>query len=212
CTGDIVDGPGCPDTCVQLLKQHGVFTVRGNHDRWVLEDKARHVPDAHTRDELHEDTVNYLSSLPVQIDIESVAGTLLLCHGIADNDLKKVWPGTEQMPIERSRELDELIDEGTHAFLINGHMHFKTIVHFKQMTLINAGTITGHHWPGFTTIDFESSVIQAYRFDEGGVRECKTTALKPDGSQQCFTDTRGFTGDWQPQLLFNRISDSAARR
>ncbi len=83
-------------------------------------------------------------------------------------------------------------------------MHFKTIIHFEQMTLINAGTITGNHWPGFTTIDFETSVIQGYRFHEDGVRTCKTTALNSKGRQQCFTDTRCFTGNWQPQLLFHR--------
>ena len=29
CTGDIMDGPGCPDRCIDLLKAHGVSTVRG---------------------------------------------------------------------------------------------------------------------------------------------------------------------------------------
>ena len=49
CTGDIADGPGCPDTSIELLAQAGVKTVRGNHDRWLLEGKARHVSNAHTK-------------------------------------------------------------------------------------------------------------------------------------------------------------------
>ena len=41
CTGDITDGSGDLDRCVELLVKHDVITVRGNHDRWVLQNKAR---------------------------------------------------------------------------------------------------------------------------------------------------------------------------
>ena len=43
CTGDLTDGPGDLDACTKLLSHHDVLTVRGNHDRWVLENKARHI-------------------------------------------------------------------------------------------------------------------------------------------------------------------------
>ena len=60
CTGDIVDGLGCPERSLRLLQQHQVKTVRGNHDRWLLEDRVRHVPNAHRRQNLAADSTIYL--------------------------------------------------------------------------------------------------------------------------------------------------------
>lgn len=204
CTGDIVDGKGCPNTCISLLKTHQVKTVRGNHDRWVLQDKARHVPHAHTRDDLTVESIEYLEALPTQVALQTLAGRLLLCHGIADNDLRKVWPGTERMPVEKSKELNQMIDADEHDLVINGHMHFKTIIHFESLTLINAGTISGEHWPGFATIDFEEDLIQAYQFFDKGVEATKKTRLSIASGTQVFKDTDCFEGDWEPQLLFHR--------
>jgi len=203
CTGDIVDGSGCPDTCVDLLLDHNVSVVRGNHDRWIVEDKARHIPDAHTLDALSERTADYLANLPGWIDIDTVAGRLLLCHGIVDNDLRKVWPGTQRMPIERSHELDDLIADREFRFVINGHMHFKTIIHFHDLTLINAGTITGQYWPGFSTIDFGTGTIDAFTFSDAGIMPSKTTELDPCDlhESESWQDTQCFAGDWMPRLL-----------
>ena len=169
CTGDIVDGRGCPDVSVELLKQASVTTVRGNHDRWLLQEKARHVPQAHFAEDLSGDTLEYLDNLSTQETIATIDGNLLLCHGVADDDLRKVWPGTERMPAEKSKGLDEIIRGGEFRYVINGHMHFRTIIHFEALTLINAGTLKGEHWPGFSILDLEEAEITAYEFREDGV-------------------------------------------
>ena len=206
CTGDIVDGRGDPEACIKTLENNGVRSVQGNHDRWCLHDKARDIPKAHLRSELSLDSLYFLDQLPKQIAIETIAGSLLLCHGIGDNDLRKVWPGTERMPIERSIELDAIIATDNHRFIVNGHMHFKTIIHFESLTLINAGTISGTRWPSFTLIDFETGVIDAYRFQEQEIQQEKTTRIndKPD---QVFTNTQDFQGNWHPRLLFHLPAD-----
>ena len=64
CTGDIADGPGCVDTCCTMLRQAGVLTVAGNHDRWLLTSTLRHVEDAHGVDDLSPDNREYLAGLP----------------------------------------------------------------------------------------------------------------------------------------------------
>lgn len=202
CTGDVVDGPGDPNACIRLLEQHNVQTVRGNHDRWCLQDKARQVPDAHLRDDLTEESLTYLASLPTQVEVDTIRGTLLLCHGIGDNDLRKVWPGTERMPIDRSVELDSLIAGGRYRFVVNGHMHFKTIIRFESLSLINAGTISGIRWPGFSLIDFDKQLIDTFRFDESEIRHGKSTPLYSD-TVEPFTNTQDFSGNWQPELLFH---------
>ena len=202
CTGDIVDGNGDPDACIRILEDNDVHVVQGNHDRWCLQDKARDLPNAHMRSDLAATSLLYLDLLPKQIAIETTAGSMLLCHGIGENDLRKVWPGTERMPIERSAELDAIIATKDYRFIVNGHMHFKTIIHFESLTLINAGTITGTRWPGFTLIDFETGVIDAYSFEGQAIHHGKTTLMndKPD---RLFNDTQDFQGDWRPQLLFH---------
>lgn len=201
CTGDIVDGIGCPNESIKLLDSASVFTVRGNHDRWILEDKARHIKDAHSVTELSEESLSYLASLPSQVTLDTIRGKLLLCHGVADDDLRKVWPGTEKMPIERSHLLDKIIFEGEFQYLINGHMHFRTLIHFEGLTLINAGTLRGEHWPGFSVIDFEAEHITAFEFCGDQIRLVKTHDLTQE-AHTIWSNTQSFCGDWDPVRLF----------
>lgn len=203
CTGDVVDGVGCPDECVVLLRSEGIHTVRGNHDRWILEDKARHVPDAHHRSHLADSTLDYLSTLPTQVTLPTVDGDLLLCHGVGDDDLRKVWPGTERMAIERSAELDAIILDERYRYLVNGHMHFRTMMYFETMTLINAGTLRGAHWPGFSLVDFEAREIRAWVFspDCSEPSLAKTTSLDATPDDEVWRTTQCFAGNWDPIRL-----------
>ena len=201
CTGDIVDGRGSPDRCIELLQDANVLTVRGNHDRWLLEHKARHVPEAHLHSDISESSVNYLQSLPSQIEVSTMLGELLLCHGIADDDLKKIWPGTERMEVERSKTLDDIISTGNFRYVINGHMHFRTLIHFPELTLINAGTLKGEHWPGFSIINFETEIISAYEFQDDQTQLVKEHKLR-DSNHTVWENTQAFSGGWDPVRLF----------
>ncbi|MFT4711678.1 MAG: putative phosphoesterase [Candidatus Azotimanducaceae bacterium] len=200
CTGDIVDGRGNPNKSIELLKKHNVKVVRGNHDRWLLQNKARHIPNAHTLAELSPLSLTYLESLPHQVIVESAAGTVLLCHGVGKNDLGKVWPGTAKMPIEASKELDEIIASGEIDIVINGHMHFQTLIQFNNLSLINGGSLVGKRWPGFSLLDLEIGQIQVLEFEGSSVRRGKSTTLSHHSSE--WDDTQDFSGDWDPVLLF----------
>jgi len=201
CTGDVVDGLGCPETAVGLLQQHQVATVRGNHDRWLLADQVRHVPNAHARAGLGARTLDYLGNLPSAMALDTLAGKLLLCHGMGDNDLQKIWPGTARMPAERSKVLDRLIDNGDYRYIINGHMHFRTIIHFEALTLINAGTLKGEQWPGFMLIDFASDSLTSLRFRDGKIDIACEVSLQPGSQHTRWANTQAFAGDWQPLVL-----------
>ena len=141
--------------------------------------------------------------MPVTVEIETVAGTLLLCHGVSTNDLRKVWPGTERMPVERSAELDTLIAEGRTRFLVNGHMHYRVLIDFHQLTLLNAGTLASRHRPGISVVDFESGCVSAYEFEGervgGRVAE---RPLKAEPQRRVWQDTQEFDGTWQPVALY----------
>ena len=201
CTGDIIDGPGCPNRSVELLKAFEVVTVRGNHDRWIIENKARHVKNAHNIKDLSRSTLDYLNLLPSQAKFLFGKIRVLLCHGVGKNDLKKVWPGTRQFAALKSRELDRIICEENFDDMINGHIHFRTMVHFKKLTLINAGTISGEFSPGCTLVDFDEKVINGFLFEGSDLQLSKSQNLYGE-NYTIWDNTEAFNGQWEPVTLF----------
>ena len=201
CTGDLADGPGKLDRCVQLLQANEVTTVRGNHDRWVVENKARHIPHAHHAEDLDPKTVEFLHNLPTQKSIDTTAGTLLLCHGVGDNDMQKVWPGTQRMPIERSMDMDNMIATGQFQLMVNGHVHYRTVIHFDSLTLLNAGTLMRRHHPGFSMLDLTNKEVLGFEFDPMP-HLVKRQSLTPDANTQTFVNTAHFSGNWQALTLY----------
>jgi predicted phosphodiesterase len=202
CTGDIADGRGCIRQSCSLLRQAGVVAVAGNHDRWLLQDRVRHLADAHRADDLDDDTRAFLVSLQRTRILTTVAGPLLLCHGVGDNDLGKVWPGTSRSQVERSAELDRIIHAGAYRFVINGHLHFRVLVDFERLLLINAGTLKGRHG-GVSVVDLESGSVAAFEVEEGR-RPLRVMehALDPGVERRVWRDTVEFDGRWQPVLLY----------
>jgi predicted phosphodiesterase len=201
CTGDIADGRGCINRSCELLREAEVFTVAGNHDRWLLTDKVRHLSDAHRKEELRDENLEYMAALPRQQRLETSGGPLLLCHGISDNDLAKVWPGRKPEEVERSAELDAVLDTGHYRFLINGHMHFRVLIDFVGLTLLNAGTLRGDH-AGVSVLDFEADSISAYSvFDSKSPERLIEKTLAPCAQRRIWRNTQEFDGTWRPVTL-----------
>jgi putative phosphoesterase len=201
CTGDIADGRGCVDLSCRLLQEAQVVAVAGNHDRWLLHDRVRHIPEAHRRDLLDDQSIAYLQALPRTAELRTVAGSLLLCHGVMHNDLGKVWPGTARSPIERSAELDEVIESGLYRFLVNGHLHYRVLIDFETLLLVNAGTLKGAY-AGFSVMDFEQDCIASYGLEARWPQLLAERSLTPSPERRVWRDTQSFDGDWQPVALY----------
>jgi len=201
CTGDIADGRGCINSCCERLMEAGVHCVAGNHDRWLLADRVRHIAQAHQAEELTPASHEYMSGLPRQLTFETVLGRALLCHGVADNDLAKVWPGTARSGIRRCAELDDLVQAGDYRFLINGHMHYRVLVDFRSLLMMNAGTLKGE-FGGISIIDLALGSISAYELGERGVpvRVCELAVDAKD--RRVWRDTREFDGNWEAVTLY----------
>lgn len=202
CTGDVADGPGSVDACCALLAESGAHTVRGNHDRWLLEDRVRNIPDAHRLKDVGRDTRDFLEELPTTLQVDTSMGPLLLCHGIGENDLRKVWPGTERMEAERSHELDAILAAGAHRLLVNGHMHYRVLIDFPELLLINAGTLAARHRPGISLIDFEAASITACEFEDGGVGPPVAHFPLLSEGRRVWDDTQSFDGSWSAITLY----------
>ncbi len=202
CTGDVADGAGDVDTCCRLLADAGVLCVAGNHDRWLLADRMRNVPQAHRLSEIAPSSRDYIESLPAMRTIDTPLGAALLCHGVGGNDLRKVWPGSVRMPIERSPELDALIELGEVRFVMNGHMHYRVIVNFEQLAVLNAGTLKGEHRPGVSIVDFDAQTVNAFEFGADFSMHRVAERLINDEGRRIWRNTQEFDSAWTPIALY----------
>jgi len=205
CTGDIADGRGCINQSCEMLRQANVQTVAGNHDRWLLQGKVRHLDDAHQLSELSVENAEYISALPRWQALDTVRGPVLLCHGVQDNDMAKVWPGRPGRPareIERSAELDTLLEDGEYRFVINGHMHFRVLIDFPDLLLLNAGTLKGDH-PGVTVMDFRERSITAYGISDNAAPDrLLEQHMNPGSARRVWRNTEDFDGSAPPVTLY----------
>jgi putative phosphoesterase len=162
--GDIADGSGNVNACCDRLKAEKVITVAGNHDIWLLCNQIRGIPEATQLSELSKSSRFFLELLPKTRQLETVAGLLLLCHGINENDMAHLTPYDYGDALEQESELQQLIHENRYRFIINGHTHYKMVRQFGQLRIINAGTLKWAHGSGFAVVDFEKRYVQFYEF------------------------------------------------
>ena len=165
CVGDIVDGQGNGERCCELLQSFAVATVRGNHDRWLLNGEMRELPDSVALSSLNETTVAFLRALPKTLAFETTRGPLLLCHGVGENDMRKLTPDDTGYALECNDELQSLKSAGTFAFAVGGHTHARMVRRFGALTFINAGALPDWSGPCFSIADFARGDVEFYGFD-----------------------------------------------
>jgi predicted phosphodiesterase len=175
--GDIVDGDGDPNRCCELLEQHDVLTVVGNHERWMFTEQMRGLPESTRLSELSDDSARFLRGLPKTRQLETPAGAVLLCHGLGDNDMACLKPDDREYDLENNEALQSLLGEGRYAFVVNGHTHQRMVRRVGTLTVINAGTLHHGFDPCFGLVDFEREIAQFFYLDAGAVREAEARPL-----------------------------------
>jgi predicted phosphodiesterase len=178
CVGDIVTGPGDPDRCVELLQAAGAVTVRGNHDRWCLEDAQPMFPDGHRLEELQPSTQAYLRALPRTHEAAAPDGTpVLLCHGLAANDMNGISASDFGYALDVNDDLVELRDGGR-RIVVKGHRHHPSIWRVAPLTLIDAGTLCEEHTDGCgVVVDLAAMTAMPLALRDGAVREAPSVPL-----------------------------------
>lgn len=160
--GDIVDGPGSVDRTCALLQQAGALAVAGNHERWFLAGSMRDLPDA--TPSVRADTHAFLASLPRTRRFDTVAGRLLLCHGLGDDDMGSIEPEHAARP-GWNLPLDTLVQSGSHDLVVHGHTHRRAVQRVRGLTFVNAGTLYREHQPCVLLADLAAQ--RAIFFDLG---------------------------------------------
>ncbi len=160
CTGDVADGKGNFDKCVRILERHGIMTIRGNHDNWLLTNTMRSLTDATLIDNVNSRSINYLKNLYKTQDIQTSIGEILLCHGLSDNDMARLTPDDYGYALEANVELQKIISDNRYSFVINGHTHKRMVRDIGNCKFINAGSLISSNDPCFSYADFQENFIE----------------------------------------------------
>jgi len=175
CTGDVADGGGDVDRTCSLLRAHGVLTVSGNHDRWLLAGEHTGLPEA-TRDVTAESRA-YLASLPPTLLLPTVRGGALLCHGVGEDDMAVLKPDTSGYALGAIPELREPMLDPEVSYMLGGHTHRNMVRRFVGVTVINAGTLHRRYSPSFCIVDFDKEEVSHYLCGADRLRFAHTEPL-----------------------------------
>ena len=116
--------------------------------------------------------------------------------------LARVWPGRKPDEIRRSDTLDQLIETDELSFLINGHMHFRMLIDFERMTLMNAGTLMGHY-AGVSILDFDTDALTVYTVNDGRLPTMHLERrLSRSDDRPVWRNTAEFDGTRTPVTLY----------
>lgn len=144
CLGDIVSGPLDPAGVAEIVRGLGWLTVRGNHDRWLVEraPDALDPVDRFARARLAPDALGWLEGLPAS----AVFGDeILLCHGTPRSDTE-VW--LDNYVHERRTVLPDEASVARHAegldfpLFLCGHTHMPRAVRLRDgRAIVNPGSV-----------------------------------------------------------------------
>ena len=126
CAGDLVGRGPQPDKVVQLIRERGIATVRGNHDEWSYG--------------LSQENKAYLKDLPLEWRDEIGGRTLFMCHGKPGNNL---W-GLYRDHISNTL-LNMMLESLGADVLITGHTHVPLYVRVKRGCVVNPGSLYTFH-------------------------------------------------------------------
>lgn len=169
-TGDIVDGPQ-PEAVArvcQLLQAHRVPTVLGNHDRWLLDEQHRDLQEATFIEDVDRDSRAFLQQLPPTIELQTLRGTLLLGHGLGDNDMVRLSPHDHGAALRFNTTLQEILRSERYHFVVSGHTHLRMLREIQGVTFINAGALHYTREPCCMLLDFEAKQAQFFDHVEDG--------------------------------------------
>ncbi len=149
--GDIVDGPESIDECCDLLMRHHVIAVRGNHERWMFTGQMRSVPNATSISSLQRRTRHFLVSLPAVRVLPVVGGTVVLSHGVNEDDMRALPRRPDKRLVTTLRRC--AVVPSSCVAIISGHSHRRGSIRLAGTTFVEAGTLLPWKGPCYGILD-----------------------------------------------------------
>jgi len=138
CAGDVVGYGAYPNECCEIVRSHGWKTVKGNHDRAVLDrDTSGMNPYAAravewTADVIRPDSRKFLEDLDIESQFPFAGRSIAMYHGSPISD--------EDYVFESDVDEDLLSSADTDA-LILGHTHVPCVKKLSNGLFINPGSV-----------------------------------------------------------------------
>ena len=135
CAGDTVGYNPWPADCLAQVRDLDAATVMGNHDRAVASDTGFRFNSmaaagvTYARDELNEDALTWLDSLPNRRTIDG--GDILLVHGHPENPDRYTYPD----------EFSPAMLGNNARVTITGHTHVQGVREFEEGVVMNPGSV-----------------------------------------------------------------------
>jgi len=187
--GDLLSGGLEPARTADLLIPLELLTVRGNHERQVLEDPDETVgrSDRFARQEMTAEHLAWFASLPATVE---PAPGVLGCHGTPTSDLTYLLHTVSQgrMRPSTDAEIRERLAGSLHLDLILcGHTHLAAIRRVAGGPLVvNPGSVG---WPAYDDDQPEFHLVEA------GSPHARY-AVVDDATGTWTADLRQVTYDW----------------
>ncbi len=145
CLGDIVLFGPEPVACIDLLRSRSIPVVRGNHDAELARfcrqgaDRQPCRTDGErwkqwTADQLRDDQIDYLASLPEEISLTLDGRRVLLRHDLP-------VPGPLIMPEATDELIESRMGPGTFEYLFVGHVHIPYLRALGRRHLVDVGSV-----------------------------------------------------------------------
>jgi predicted phosphodiesterase len=165
---DVVDGPhpNAVARVCELLQQHRVISVLGNHDRWLLDHQQRELPEATYPEDVDKATRAFLQSLPHSVELHTTRGPLLLGHGLGSNDMTCLYPYDHGPSLKSNTTLQAILRAEHYRFVISGHTHLRMLRQIAGITFINAGALHYTREPCCLVLDFQARAAKFFDHSE----------------------------------------------
>ncbi len=145
CAGDLVDRGTDGDRVVDLIRQINIPCVQGNHDAMAKRTQAflaRHPNDNLPIEPLRADTVDFLSSLPLEQRFEWTGVSVYMTHENPMNDPSKfIYPNASRSTFE------SVVQTAQSQIIILGHTHRPMQIQIGSSQIINPGSIYANYGP-----------------------------------------------------------------
>jgi putative phosphoesterase len=141
--GDILSGPLQPAETADLLMALALPTIRGNHERQLLEmsPAAMGASDAYAHARLRQDQREWLAQLPASLVLD---GDILLCHGTPANDLEYFLEQVDAGGVRAATptEVKAKAGDADYTVILCGHTHVPRAMRLGDGRLIvNPGSV-----------------------------------------------------------------------
>jgi predicted phosphodiesterase len=142
--GDHFSGPLAARETAEILLGHAMTSIRGNHDRWLVEKQFEEMgpSDQSARLQLADEHIEWLRGLPATLALDD---EIFLCHGTPSSDTAYWLETVSATGIVTFRDRDGISKEAeslSSSLVLCGHTHLPRRVDLHEgRTVVNPGSV-----------------------------------------------------------------------